>query len=116
MMTIEIDFDVYKAIETERRGFDEPRNAALRRLLGLPPAPEVALAPVPRSLESWEDDGVTLPGGTKLRMAYSGRAHEGIIDKGTWLVEGRRFKSPSGAASAVARTKKGKTTKLDGWI
>ena len=35
MRTIKIDFDIHKRIEMERRGFDDPPNAALRRLLGL---------------------------------------------------------------------------------
>ena len=32
MRTIEIDFDVHRAIEMERRGFGEPANVALRHL------------------------------------------------------------------------------------
>ena len=48
-------------------------------------------------------------------MHYNGRQHTGVIDNGEWLVEGERFKTPSGAASGVARTKAGKRTTLDGW-
>jgi hypothetical protein len=59
--------------------------------------------------------GVELPHGTNLRMTYNGVTHFGSIDDGSWLVEGQRFSSPSGAACGVARTKKGGKTKLDGW-
>jgi hypothetical protein len=48
-------------------------------------------------------------------MRYNGRTHEGVVVRNVWLVEGREHYSPSGAASAVARTKAGKATKLNGW-
>ena len=79
LTTIEIDFEVYKLIEAERRSFGEPRNDALRRLLGLA-APKEDLAPatnIPSGARSWSGEGVTLQHGTKLRMRYNGRTHEG---------------------------------------
>tara|TARA_R110000751_G_scaffold212691_1_gene316238 strand:- start:340 stop:885 length:546 start_codon:yes stop_codon:yes gene_type:complete len=48
-------------------------------------------------------------------MDYNGRTHEGEIFDGSWLVEGKRFSSPSAAAGSVARTKNGNRTNLDGW-
>ncbi len=116
--TIEIDFEVYKLIEAERRSFDEPRNEALRRLLRLTPSTDY-LAPAtddPSGTRSWSGDGVTLQHGTKARMRYNGRTHEGEIIDGKWVIEGRAFASPSGAASGVALTKNGERTRLDGWI
>jgi hypothetical protein len=117
LTTIEIDFDVYKLIEAERKSFDEPRGTALRRLLSLPPKPitEVAKASLPAG-RAWSGEGVTLTHGTRLRMHYNGRRYEGEIVDGKWIVEEKTFDSPSGAASGVAITKKGKTTRLDGWI
>jgi hypothetical protein len=115
--TIEIDFDVYKLIEAERRSFDEPRIDALRRLLKLPAKAGAATSgggkPVGRA---WSGEGVTLAHGTLVRMRYNGRQYEGEIADGKWLVEGTTFDSPSGAASGIAITKRGKTTRLDGWI
>jgi hypothetical protein len=115
--TIEIDFDVHRAIENARRGFHDSANDALRRLLKLPepdgsPGPADATPQVKRP---WRDDGVDLPHGTAVRMEYNRRIHEGQIVDGQWVVEGRRFDSPSGAASGVAVTKKGKSPRLDGW-
>ena len=115
MRTIEIDFDIHKAIEMERRGFDEAPNAALRRLLKLPAAHEQERAAADSDGGGWVGDGVRLPNGTLLRMSYSRRTHEGVIDRNAWLVEGRIFKSPSDAASGVARTRQGKRTRLNGW-
>ena len=115
--TIEIDFDVHKLIENERTGFTESANDALRRLLKLPPrAAAKATKKAVNGLRSWADEGVTLAHGTAIKMRYNGRLYEGEIVDGKWVVDGKTFDSPSGAASGVAITKKGKHTRLDGWI
>ncbi len=121
MRSIEVDFDVHRAIENERRGFDELPNAALRRLLGLAASSAADVGsgtPLPTAADGgrpWIGEGVTLPHGTRVRFTYSGRRYEGEIADGFWLVDGERGTSPSGAASAVARTKANKPTNLDGW-
>ena len=113
--SIEIDFDVHQKIELERKSFSETQNDVLRRLLGLN-----GNSTETRKRESggrpWSGKGVTLPHGTKLRMEYNGRQHNGIIEDGIWLVEDKRYSTPSAAASGVAVTKDGKRTNLDGWI
>jgi len=111
--TIEIDFDIHKLIEAERLSFSETPSEVLRRILGIGEAkPEIKN---PRSGKSWSAYGVILPHGTALRMTYNGVEHSGVIDDGMWLVDGEEYSSPSGAASAVAKTKRGKATRLDGW-
>ena len=116
LTTIEIDFDIYKLIEVERRSFDEPRIAALRRLLKLPPkTPAEPVNGKALASRPWSGDDVTLVHGTRVRMSYNGRRYEGEIVDGKWVIEGKTFDSPSGAASGVALTKSGKTTRLDGW-
>jgi hypothetical protein len=115
--TIEIDIDVHKRIELERRSFDEPPNAALRRLLEIDTGPAKPSDPsVVSAGRTWSWKGVSLPHGTELRMEYNGRVHTGIIEDGRWRVEGSEYGSPSAAAGGVARTKDGKRTSLDGWI
>ena len=110
LSTIEIDFDVHKRIETERRSFSETPNEVLRRLL------LIDSAPIPSSeARAWSGKGVWLPHGSEIRMEYNGRVHSGVIQDGEWVVEGEKYKSPSGAATGVARTKSGKQTNLDGW-
>jgi hypothetical protein len=111
--TIEIDFDVNKLIEVERRGFDDPPNDALRRLLKLPEESRHAAAkPLGRP---WSAEGATLPHGTSVKMAYSGQTIEGEIIDGKWVCDGRTFDTPSAAASTLALTKDGQTTSLNGW-
>jgi hypothetical protein len=115
--TIEIDFDVHKLIENERCSFGEKPNDALRRLLKLPSrTPEQPPQAATAVGRSWSGEGVTLPHGTRLRMRYNGRLYEGEIADGKWVIEGRMFGTPSGAASGIAITKRGKKTRLDGWI
>ena len=116
--TIEIDFDVHKRIEAERTGFAESANDVLRRLLGITEAKTPAGAMIAAAVEhgrSWTGKGVTLPGGTLVRMSYNGRDLAGVITDGKWVVEGNEFSSPSAAASKMCRTKSGAETSLDGW-
>lgn len=110
--TIEIDFDIHKLIEAERQGFSDTANSALRRLVGLGAG---AAKPQVAKGKPWTSYGVELPHGTQLRMTYNGKTHRGDINNGSWVVEGGIYTSPSGAASGVARTRKGTKTRLDGW-
>lgn len=113
MRLIEIDFDIHRLIQLERRSFEEPEWVALRRLLKLGPPPEGAPQP-DRAMRAWSKGGVTLPHGTELRMEYNGVLHLGRIADGAWEVEGARAKSPSGAAEAVARGKDGQAVVVNG--
>ena len=115
MRSIEIDFDVHKVIERERMSFSETPNDVLRRLLKLNRRSSAAPRDTTQG-KPWSRKSVTLPHGTDLRMEYNGCRYTGTIENGEWLVEGRRFKTPSAAASGVAVTRDGKHTQLDGWI
>ncbi|MGQ0567684.1 MAG: winged helix-turn-helix domain-containing protein [Gemmobacter sp.] len=114
--SVEIDFDVHKRIELARESFSETPNEVLRRLLGLDASLAVQQVIGAAKMRAWSGKGVQLPHGTRLRMDYNGRTHEGEIVDGLWIIEGERFSSPSAAAGGVARTKDGKRTNLDGWI
>jgi hypothetical protein len=113
MRLIEVDFDIHRLIELERRGFEETENAVLRRLLklGEPAAPKLQQA---KPMRGWTKGGLTLPHGTELRMEYNGLLHLGRIVDGAWEVEGHRETSPSGAANAVARSKEGGPVNING--
>ena len=115
--SVDIDIDVHKRIELERRSFNESDNEVLRRLLGVDEHASPGLPASHPKLDgrAWSGKGVTLTHGTQLRMSYNGRRHFGDIDDGEWLVEGNRYRSPSGAAVGVARTRAGRLVSLDGW-
>ena len=120
LRSTQIDIDVHKCIEAGRESFGESQNDILRRLLGLSPKkrPNGARPAVQtnKNAKAWFGKGITLPHGTQLRMEYNGHRHLGEIRDGEWLVEGKRFRSPSAAAGGVARTRAGKRPSLDGWI
>ena len=122
MRNIEIDFDIHKLIEKDRRNFEETPNTVLRRLLGLSVSREQTTGPTGQSNEenqpmegAWTGKGITLPAGTQLRMNYLGQQYFGVIKDASWFVGEKRFLSPSAAAGKSVRTKSGYPTLLNGW-
>jgi hypothetical protein len=117
--TIEIDFDIHKLIESERRSFSEKPYIALRRLLKLPDLkelPSTDSSPMATG-RVWVEDGVVIPSGTLARMEYGrgSQRFEGKFIDGQLVVNGMRFTSLSAAASTLAKTKNGSSPSLNGW-
>lgn len=115
MRPIEIDFEVHKAIEGERRSFDEAPNDVLRRLIGIKTSIRTS-PPIVASGKAWSGKGVVLPHGTELKMDYNGIEYGGKIDDGRWACGGGLHAGPSPAAAAVATTRHGTKPSLNGWI
>lgn len=119
MERIEIDWEIHQMIEAERRGFDEPPYLALRRLLRLPPpAPGERPEASPASGgAAWSEGGVTVPHGSLARMEYlrGTQIYEGRFLDGRLVVNGRSFDALSAAANALAVTRNGERTQLNGW-
>jgi len=100
MATIDVDFEVYKALTNMRETEETTYNSVLRDLLRLG-------APVLSSkkyLPSWTWKGVTLPSGTKLRAEYKGKVYTAEIVDGEWVQDGKTYGSPSAAAYAVTHS------------
>ena len=123
LQRIEIDWDIHKLIEAERKGFDELPYLALRRLLGLheqslSEVPSVPVRPEDLSGIAWAEDGVRVPHGSLARMKYEyGRQkYEGKFLDGKLVADGRQFDTLSQAASSLALTKIGGKTQLNGWL
>ena len=108
MATIEIDFEVFKALTAQRSSESETYNDVLRKKLGLPP----------RQSESrrdstggdWITKGVRFPAGTEFRAKYKGTVYVAKVDKGALVLNGERHESPSSAAGAITKTF------VNGWI
>jgi Protein of unknown function (DUF2924) len=121
MMTIEIDFEVYKALTARRADEATTYNDVLRTLLGLG-QPAAGLrrlfgfggkTPSSTSPESGRSDwiykGIRFPTGTELRAKHKGELHKARIERGGIAVGGKRFATPSDAARAVTGTN------VNGW-
>lgn len=121
MKTIEIDFDVHRAIEAERRGFHDTPNAVLRRMLQLGPAePEAGFADAPMASlappeHAWIRKGVELPQGTELRLSYAGVEARGQVAEGRLNFAGASYRSPSPAVASAVETARGDKVQVNGW-
>ena len=116
--TIEIDFDVHQAIEAERRGFDDPPNSALRRLLklGSPTGSSPPIRPALANEDSWTKKGVTLPEGTELHVKYAEVEAHGRIIEGKLNFDGKGFSRPSPAVMTVIEHVRGDRVHVNGWM
>lgn len=103
MNTIEVDFDVYKALTLRRAAEDVTYNDVLREVLELGSKKSVASSPdtALSGQGDWITKGVRFPVGTEFRAIYKGQTHYGKIEAGTLVVNGKRFDSPSAAAVAI---------------
>src|SRR5579862_3284755 len=111
MITIEIDFEVYKALTTRRANESDSYNEVLRRLLGLGQGSPVirrlfgfgqSRAPVPPGGQNdWFYKGIRFPAGTDFRARYHGQLHHAKVERGALAVNGRRVLSPSDAAREI---------------
>jgi hypothetical protein len=111
MMTIEIDFDVFKELTNRRTTESVSYNDVLRELLGLNPLKKSVLSPdVATSAGAWTTKGVTFPEGTEFRANYKGRTISGRVESGFLVVNGKRFASPSAAAVSITGNM------VNGWI
>lgn len=102
MKSIEVDFDVFKAITMLRPSEDVTENDVLRDLLGLPPVrTTIAVAPAGPAPGDWLAKGVRFPEGTEFRASYQGQTYLGRVKNGALVLKGERFDSPSAAGMAI---------------
>lgn len=121
LQSIDIDFDIHKLIEAERKSFDEPPHVALRRLLGLQEDEKVLVESTREDVGEgmpFVEDGVHVPHGSWARMKYQRgkQVYDGRFLNGKLVVNGQSFPSLSAAANACAITKSGGKTSLNGWL
>ncbi len=114
MHTIQIDFDVFKAITVRRASEEVTENDVLREIFGLKPKKESATVKANResaqSPGDWVTKGVRFPSGTEFRSTHKGQSYRGQVEDGALIVNGQRFDSPSAAAVNITETS------VNGWI
>ncbi len=101
MPTIEVDFDVFKAITARRPTEDVSENDVLRDLLRLPKEPTRPVRSEIPSPGDWIAKGVRVPAGTELRATYKGQTYLARVNSGALEFSGKRFDSPSAAAMSI---------------
>jgi hypothetical protein len=101
MPTIQVDFEVYKALTARRSAEEVTENDVLRELLRLPRAR--LTSPEPTASDDWVTKGVRLPAGTELRAIYKGQTYLARVEAGALVLNRQRFDSPSAAAMSITR-------------
>jgi len=101
MITIEIDFEVFKSLTNLRTTEEMSYNDVLRELLKL--AKEEQPIPTHKSFnrDDWLIKGVRFPAGTEFRASYKGRQYVGKVESGALWVNGKSYNSPSASAIAI---------------
>ena len=119
LRTIEIDFDIHKLIELERKSFDESEYVVLRRLLKLPDLSDIMSGKEASASEGrpFIQESVVVPHGSLAKMEYGrgSQLYDGKFLDGFLVVNGERYTTLSAAAGDLAVTKDGKKTSLNGW-
>ena len=101
MHTIDVDFDVYKAITLRRSAEEVTANDVLRQVLGLSSKKEPSVPTSRPEASDWITKGVRFPAGTEFRARYKGQTWLGRVDGGALVINGKRYDSPSAAAVAI---------------
>jgi hypothetical protein len=101
MPTIDVDFDVFKALTNRRPSEEVTENEVLRELLHLPRRNTPNGVPARTAPDDWVTKGVRLVAGTEMRGIYKGQSHLGRVADGGLVLNGKRFNSPSAAAMSV---------------
>lgn len=117
MQTIEIDFEVYKALTNQRATENVTYNDVLRALLRLGEQANGSLAEKtagdrPDKVSNaigWTTKGAFFPLGTEFRARYEGVVHTGEVVAGGVKVAGKVAASPSRAARYVTHNS------VNGW-
>ena len=110
MPSIEVDFDVFKALAAMRPSEEVTENDVLRGMFHLPPktsAPASSDGPAPGD---WIAKGVRFPVGTEFRAKYKGETYLARVEGSAWSSTARRLTSPSNAAMAITKSP------VNGWV
>ncbi len=110
MPSIEIDFEVYKALTARRQSEEVTENDVLRQLLHLPQKANGGRPPDIPGPDDWIIKGVCLQAGSELRATYKGETHLARVTDGVLLLSGKRYNSPSAAAMSITHHP------VNGWL
>lgn len=101
MHSIEIDFDVFKALTAKRRNEKDSYNDVLRRELGLKPLEKNTFTEEQKDNGYWICRGGRIPIGTRLRTRYKGLQYNAIVTDRGIEYNNKLYSSPSGPAAVI---------------
>ena len=101
MHSIDVDFEVLKALMAQRTSEDISYNDVIRGLLRLSPKPRSTKGPSSPTPGDWLVKGVRFAAGTEFRGKYRGRVLTARVESGGLALNGKRYYSPSAAAVAI---------------
>ena len=114
MRSVDIDFDVFKALTAQLQSESDTYNAALRRLLGLTTSASPATTTSQKPEEKpWVSKGVMFDHETQFRANYKGQMYFAWAENGRLLVSNKGGKGASSSLSHAARLIT--NTSVDGW-
>jgi negative regulator of replication initiation len=102
MTTIEIDFDVFKALTIRRKYEEESYNDVLRELLELGPPKKITKSD--RDIAQtgdWVVKGVRFPAETEFRTTIKGEIYHAVVKDGGLVLNGKKYNSPSLAGVSI---------------
>jgi hypothetical protein len=109
MVTVDVDFEVFKELTRRRRFERMTENEVIREALGLSKRPRVDQESPPTG-GSWVVKGVDFPHGSEFRANYKGKLYSGVVNNGALVINGRRFSSLSAAAVSITHNP------VNGWV
>jgi hypothetical protein len=108
--SIEIDFEVFKALTAKLEDARDSYNGVLRRLLKLSaPAPEKSAA-AKQLGRPWVSKGVSFDHGTEFRANYKGQIYTARVDDGRLMVGDHAASSSLSHAARLITN-----NSVDGW-
>lgn len=110
MQTVDIDFDVYKALTVLRTSEADTYNDVMRALLKLPPLGKLPRVAEPTEGMAWVSKGVIFPDGTEFRATYKGQNVTARVARGRLRGAGDKV---AGSLSQAARLVT--QNSVDGW-
>jgi len=101
-VSLEIDFEVFKALTARRRSEAMTENEVLRELLGLSKSGrETTRATATVDGTALVSKGVAFPHGTEFRATYKGQQYAALVRNGALVLNGKRSSSLSAAAMSI---------------
>jgi hypothetical protein len=104
MRTIDVDFDVFKALTLRRPSEGVTENDVLRELLGLPINTQSNSLESAHATDDWVTKGVRFSVGTEFRASHKGQTHFARVEGAALVLAGKPYYSPSSAAMAVTKS------------